>query len=72
MTERLHFHFKTIQSDFPGDSVVQNLSASVEDRGDTGSIPGLGRFSGVGIQRTHSSILALEIPRTEDRFSRVL
>ena len=32
----------------PGGSVVKNLSASAEDAGDTGSIPGSGRSSGGG------------------------
>ena len=30
--------------DFPGCSVVKNLPAKAGDTGDTGSIPGLGRF----------------------------
>ena len=34
--------------DFPGGSAVKNLPASAGDTGDTGSIPGLGRFSGGG------------------------
>ena len=34
--------------DFPGGSAVKNLPASVGDTGDTGSIPGLGRFPGGG------------------------
>ena len=33
---------------FPGGSVVKNLSASVGDIGDTGSVPSLGRSPGVG------------------------
>ena len=36
------------QLDFPGGSVVKNLPASAGDTGDTGSIPGLGRFPGGG------------------------
>ena len=43
---------------FPGGSVVKNLPANV---GDSGSIPGLRRE-----MATHSGILALKIPRTED------
>ena len=33
---------------FPGGSVVKNLPANEGDAGDTVSIPGLGRASGVG------------------------
>ena len=33
---------------FPGGSVVKNVTASTEDTGDVGSIPGLGRFPGEG------------------------
>ena len=33
---------------FPGGSVVKNLPANAGDAGDTVSIPGLGRASGVG------------------------
>ena len=33
---------------FPGGSVVNNLPANEGDTGDTGSVPGLGRASGVG------------------------
>ena len=47
---------------FSGDLVVKKLPASA---GDTGSIPGLGISSGEG-NRTHSSILAWEIPWTEE------
>ena len=42
-----------------------NLPASVLDAEDVGSIPRLGR-SREGEMATHSSILAKEIPRTED------
>ena len=42
--------------------MVKNLSASA---GDTGSIPGLG-ISPEKKMATHSSILAWEIPRTEE------
>ena len=34
--------------DFPGGSVVKNPPASAEAAGDTGLIPELGRFPGVG------------------------
>ena len=33
---------------FPGGSVVKNLPANARDAGDTGSIPGLGRYPGEG------------------------
>ena len=39
---------ETTNKDFPGDSVVKNLSANAGNIGDTGSIPGLGRFPGGG------------------------
>ena len=47
---------------FPGDSVVKNLPS---DTGDMGLIPGLGRSPGEE-NATHSSILAWEIPWTEE------
>ena len=47
---------------FPGDSVVKNPPANV---GDAGSISGWGRSPGEG-NGTHSSILAWEIPWTEE------
>ena len=34
--------------DFPGGSVVTNLPDDAGDAKDAGSVPGLGRFSGVG------------------------
>ena len=39
---------ETTNKDFPGDSVVKNLSANAGNIGDAGSIPGLGRFPGGG------------------------
>ena len=42
--------------------MIKNLPASA---GDSGSIPGLGRSPGGGMS-THSSILAWEIPWTEE------
>ena len=33
---------------FPGDAVIKNLPANAGDTKDEGSIPGLGRFPGVG------------------------
>ena len=45
--------------------MVKNLPANAGDTGDLGSVPGLRRSSGGGVV-THSSILALEIPWTEE------
>ena len=45
--------------------VVKNTPANVGDVRDTGSIPGLGRCPGEGMA-THSSILAWQIPWTEE------
>ena len=50
---------------FPGASVVKNLPTNARNVGDLGSIPGLGR-SLEEEMATHSSILAWEIPRTEE------
>ena len=47
----------------PGGSVVKNLPASA---GDSGLIPGSGRYSGGGNVATSSSILARVIPWTEE------
>ena len=47
---------------FPGGSVVKNPPANA---GDAGSIPGSGRSPGEG-NGNHSSILAWEIPWTEE------
>ena len=47
----------------PGGSVVKNLPASA---GDSGLIPGSGRYSGGGNVAMHSSILARVIPWTEE------
>ena len=47
---------------FPGSSVGKNPPANA---GDLGSIPGSGRSPGEG-NGNHSSILAWEIPRTEE------
>ena len=49
-------------SGFPTDSAVKNLPA---DAGDVGSVPGSGRCPGEGMA-THASILAWEIPWTEE------
>ena len=48
---------------FPGGSVVKNVNAG--DAGDTGWIPGLEDPLEKEME-THSSILAWEIPRTEE------
>ena len=50
---------------FPGGSVLKNLPANAGDVGDAGLIPGSGRSPGVR-NGTHSSILAQEIPWTEE------
>ena len=50
---------------FPGSSAVTNPSTSAGDAGDVGSIPGMGR-SPEKTMATHSSILAWEIPWTEE------
>ena len=47
---------------FPGSSVVKNPPANA---GDTSSIPRSGRSPGEG-NASHSSIVAWEIPRTEE------
>ena len=49
----------------PGGSVVKNPPANAGDAREPGSIPGLGRSPGGGMA-THSSILAWEIPWTEE------
>ena len=46
---------------FPNSSVVENLPAKAEDRGDVGSVPGSGRSPGEG-NGNHSSVPAEEIP----------
>ena len=45
--------------------MVKNLPVNVGDTRDAGLIPRLERYLGVG-QATHSSILAWEIPWTEE------
>ena len=47
---------------FPVGSMVKNLSANA---GDTGLIPGSGRYPGEEIA-THSNILAWKIPQTDE------
>ena len=50
---------------FPGGLVLRNLPVSSGDAGDEGLIPESGRSPG-GKMATHSSILAWEIPGTEE------
>ena len=50
---------------FPGGSVSKESTCNAGDIGDVGSVPGWGRSPGGGMA-THSSILAWEIPRTEE------
>ena len=50
---------------FPGGSVVKNLPANAGDARDANSVPGSGRSLGEEMA-THSSILAWEIPWTEE------
>ena len=49
----------------PGGSVVKNLPANAGDARDANSVPGSGRSLGEEMA-THSSILAWEIPWTEE------
>ena len=49
----------------PGGSVIQNLPANAQDAGDMASSPGSGRSTEEEMA-THSSILAWEIPQTEE------
>ena len=49
----------------PGGAVVKNPPTNVDDVRDVGLVPGSGRSPGVG-NGTHSSILAWEIPWTEE------
>ena len=49
----------------PGGSVIQNLPANAQDAGDMASTPGSGRSTEAEMA-THSSILAWEIPWTEE------
>ena len=46
--------------------MVKNPPANAWDARDTGSIPGLGRFHGVGSGNPYHSILAWKIPQTEE------
>ena len=51
---------------FPKGSVGKESTSDARDAGDTGSIPGSGRFSLEEKMATHSSILAWKIPWTEE------
>ena len=51
---------------FPGDSVVKNPLANAGDARDTGLIPGSGRDPLEKEMATHSSVIAWEIPWTEE------
>ena len=57
--------YLSIDSGFPGGSVVKNLPANAGDTRSTGSIPGLGRSLEYEMA-TYSSILDWEIPWTEE------
>ena len=58
-----NFYCSIVALVFPaGCSVVKNCPANAED---TSLVPGLGRSPGEG-KRTQASILALEIPRSEE------
>ena len=50
--------------DFWGGSVIKSPPVNAEDAGDTGSVPRLGRSPGE--MAIHSSLLAWEIPWTEE------
>ena len=50
---------------FPVGSVSKESTCNAGDIGDVGSVPGWGRSPGGGMA-THFSILAWEIPRTEE------
>ena len=52
----------SLKDGFQGGSVIKNLTANA---GDTGSIPGLGRYPGEG-NSNPIWYLAWEIPRTEE------
>ena len=52
-------------SGFPGGSMLKNLPANAGDMGDASLISGSGRSPGVR-NGTHTSILAQEIPWTEE------
>ena len=45
---QLHLRISALSMGIPGDTVVMNLTANAGDKGDTGLIPGSGRFPGGG------------------------
>ena len=57
--------FRSELQSFPGSSEIKNQPANAGDAGDVGSIPGLEDSLKVDMA-THSSILAWEIPWTEE------
>ena len=59
-----HTHTDTRFLSFPHSAVVNNLWP-MQETPDTGSISASGRSPGVG-NRTHSSMLAWKVPRTEE------
>ena len=61
------YSFATIRGrGFPDGSLVKNTPANAGDAGDLGLIPGSGGSPGVASGNTLQSILALEIPWTEE------
>ena len=62
------FHHRLLLSnkrEFPSGSARKESAYNAGDAGDSGSIPGLGRFPGEEMA-THSSILAWKTPQTEE------
>ena len=62
LTEAVEYIFPNISLGFLGHSVLKNPHANAGDSRDAGSVPGLGRFPGVG--NGYSSILAWNIQWT--------
>ena len=60
-----HRECVSMAGDFPGGSGVKNLPSNAGNVGDMGSIPASRRTRGEEMT-THSSILAWEIPWTEE------
>ena len=58
-------NFRSCSGGFPSGAMVKNPSANAGDSEGAGSIPESGRSPGVG-NGNHSSILASEIPGTEE------
>ena len=57
---------RVMKPGFPGGVVVKNLPANAGDARDTGLIPGSGRDPLEKEMATHSSVIAWEIPWTEE------